>query len=218
MDLLQPLARQGQTEALNCLKTLVLDLGDGISDHEPAVSAALAMLATRNALLAARLALARAFGLTQHEALTLDISAARRPWGLWVDPGVFFSQRRKRLPRAVPSLAAQADAAMAHAAAVFLGIDPGPAGPEGDYRHRVYTLNATLNRLRLPPVRFFATARANDLDALRGGRRWLNLVARRVVTAPPTLPIAASAAPAPASIQINAARIPAAKRAEMTHS
>lgn len=168
IELLQPHARQGDLRALALLSTLTRPVNDG----GELAQAVLTQLTTRHALLACRLALARSFGLTQHEALTLDPHRAYRPWGLWVDPGLFFTQRRKRASRAVPCLSVVAHEALMRAQAVFRGIDCGPAGPEGDYRQRVYTLTAALRRTAATPALFFAPLTLRQLDAMRGGLAW----------------------------------------------
>ncbi|MEW5882333.1 MAG: hypothetical protein AB1761_18075 [Pseudomonadota bacterium] len=168
VEVLHPLALRGHTIAVQLLATLV----SKVDGDEQRAQHLLAMIATQNALLAARLALARAFGLTRHEALTLDVIRAQRPWGLWVDPSPFFAQRRKSTPRAVPALTPSAHHAMARAASLFERVDAGPAGAEGDYRARVYALRTTLARVGASEGLFLVRASVRELDALRGGRKW----------------------------------------------
>ncbi|MFZ5538739.1 MAG: hypothetical protein ACOY5V_03240 [Pseudomonadota bacterium] len=169
VEVLHPLAIRGHVVAARLLDTLVNKVdGDGLHAERM-----LAAISTQNALLGARLALARAFGLTQYETLTLDVTRAQRSWGLWVDPSTFFAQRRKSTPRAVPALTQAAHHAMARAAQIFERIDSGPLGAEGDYRARVYALRTTLARVGASQELFLVRASVRELDALRGGRKWL---------------------------------------------
>lgn len=163
MELLHGPAHQGNADACSLLASLVLP----VAGDSGAAESALAHMSTRNALLASRLALARAFGLTQHEALTIDVRRAGRPWGLWVDPSGFFRQRRKSAARAAPAASPAAAAALQRAQATFANVDPGPFGPEGDYRARVYAMRAMFVRLRLHGSLFFAQCSLRDIDPLR---------------------------------------------------
>jgi TPR repeat protein len=191
MQLLQPLARQGLTRATSVLATLI----SPVAREDGAAHAALTRLAHRYGILASRLSLARQFGLTVHEALTLDLNLAQRPWGLWVDPGPFFSQRRKRMPRAIPALSEAADDALRRAKAMLYGIDCGPAGPEGDYRQRAYALTAALRRIEAPPELFFATLTPRQLESMRGGLAWRRRHANLLLAEAPLSCVPASLRP-----------------------
>ncbi len=168
VELLFPLAQQDEPTA----KTLLASLVCVVAGPDDAAERALHQIATRNALLAGRLALARTFGLTRHEALTFDVARGRRDWGIVVDASGFFSQRRKRSPRVVPAVSTAALRELLHVTRAFEGIDPGPSGPEGDFRTRIYALRANLARAGADPSLFFSAATPADLDDLRSGRRW----------------------------------------------
>lgn len=191
LQLLQPLARQGLTHATALLTTLI----SPVAGDDGAAHAALTRLAHRYGILASRLSLARQFGLTVHEALTLDLNLAQRLWGLWVDPGLFFSQRRKRMPRAIPALSEAADDALRRAKAMLYGIDCGPAGPEGDYRQRAYALTAALRRIEAPPELFFATLTPRQLESMRGGLAWRRRHANLLLAEAPLSCVPASLRP-----------------------
>ncbi len=168
VQLLFPSAQQNEPTAKALLGTLVFPVA-GTND---AAERALHQLATRNALLAGRLTLARTFGLTRHEALTFDVAQGRREWGIVVDASGFFSQRRKRSTRVVPAVSTAALRELLRVSRVFEGIDPGPGGPEGDFRTRIYALRTNLARVGADPSLFFSAATPADLDDLRSGRRW----------------------------------------------
>lgn len=92
-------------------------------------------------LLAARLELAQAFGLSRAEALLLDIRAADRGHCLVIDIRASYGRSRRRLIRVDTVQERQLLDRLAH---VFDDIDCGPGGPEGNYRQRLYRLRSVL--------------------------------------------------------------------------
>jgi TPR repeat protein len=88
-------------------------------------------------LLAARLELALAFGLSRAETLLLDIKNADRGHCLVIDIRASYGRSRRRL---VLVETAQERQLLDRMAAVFEQVDCGPAGPEGNYRQRLYRL------------------------------------------------------------------------------
>ncbi len=156
-------AAQGDRHAHTLLKSLVLP-GAG-RDSEAAW--ALSMVQEHDVGLAARLALARAFGLTKLEALSVDPVQGLRPWGLVVGRNPFIVQARLSAPRAVPALDTTAQDAAQRAATLFAQL---PAG--GDLRVRSLRQRRLFERLGLAESLFFADASASVLDTLRLGPKW----------------------------------------------
>jgi TPR repeat protein len=103
-------------------------------------------------LLAARLELALAFGLSRAETLLLDVKSADRGHCLVIDIRASYGRSRRRL---VLVETVQERQLLDRVAAVFEEVDCGPGGPEGNYRQRLYRL-----RTLLPE----ADATAADLD------------------------------------------------------
>lgn len=167
VELLYAPAVRGSSAAQTLLARMVLP----VAGDAQAAQSALASVSGRNELLASRLALARAFGLTQHEALTLDVPRASRAWGLWVDASAFFTQRRKATPRAVPITSPDAAAALQRAKATFANVNPSPLGPEGNYRMRVYTMRAVFEQFRLHGSLFFADGGGTKIGSPHNRRR-----------------------------------------------
>ncbi len=156
-------AAQGDAHARTLLQSLVLPVGG--TDAEAAW--ALSMVQEHDVGLAARLALARAFGLTKLEALSVDPTQGLRPWGLVVGRNPFIVQARLSAPRAVPALDAAAQQVAERAATLFQQI---PAG--GDLRVRSLRQRRLFERLGLAETLFFADASASVLDTLRLGPKW----------------------------------------------
>lgn len=92
-------------------------------------------------LLAARLELALAFGLSRAEALLIDIRAADRGHCLVVDIRASYGRSRRRL---ILVDTAQERQLLDRVAQVFDDVDCGPGGPEGNYRQRLYRLRSVL--------------------------------------------------------------------------
>ncbi len=156
-------AAQGDAHAGTLLRSLVLPVGG--TDAEAAW--ALSMVQEHDVGLAARLALARAFGLTKLEALSVDPVQGLRPWGLVVGRNPFIVQARLSAPRAVPAVDGAAQQVAERAATLFRQI---PAG--GDLRVRSLRQRRLFERLGLAETLFFADASASVLDTLRLGPKW----------------------------------------------
>jgi TPR repeat protein len=92
-------------------------------------------------LLAARLELALAFGLSRAEALLLDLKQADRGHCLVVDIRASYGRSRRRL---VPVETAQERQLLDRVMRLFENVDCGPGGPEGNYRQRLYRLRTLL--------------------------------------------------------------------------
>jgi TPR repeat protein len=104
-----------------------------------------AMLAGRELsdfpLLAARLELALAFGLSRAEALLLDVRHADRGHCLVIDIRASYGRSRRRL---VTVESAQERQLLDRIGRLFENVDCGPGGPEGNYRQRLYRLRTLL--------------------------------------------------------------------------
>jgi TPR repeat protein len=92
-------------------------------------------------LLAARLELALAFGLSRAEALLLDVRNADRGHCLVVDIRASYGRSRRRL---VSVETAQERQLLDRIVRLFENVDCGPGGPEGNYRQRLYRLRTLL--------------------------------------------------------------------------
>jgi TPR repeat protein len=92
-------------------------------------------------LLAGRLELALAFGLSRAEALLLDIRNADRGHCLVVDIRASYGRSRRRL---VLVETAQERQLLDRIGQLFENVDCSPGGPEGNYRQRLYRLRTLL--------------------------------------------------------------------------
>jgi TPR repeat protein len=98
-------------------------------------------------LLAARLELALAFGLSRAEALLLDVRNADRGHCLVVDIRASYGRSRRRL---VPVETAQERQLLDRVVRLFEEVDCGPGGAEGNYRQRLYRLRTLLPEMGGP--------------------------------------------------------------------
>lgn len=161
-------AAQDDAHALRLLQSLVLPVtGDAATAH-----AAIEQLRQSDPWLATRLALARDFGLTKLEALSVDPVEGRRPWGLLVGRNPFITQARLSAPRAVPALSAQAERTLARAAAFFEQSRGDGNAFEGDLRRRSVRQRRAFERLGLSEDLFFAEASSTQLESFRLGPKW----------------------------------------------
>ena len=94
-------------------------------------------------LLAARLELAAMFGLNRAEALLLDIGQADHGHCLVIDIRASYGRSKRRLALVET---AQQRHALERIVALFDKIDCGLAGPEGNYRQRLYRLKTLLQQ------------------------------------------------------------------------
>lgn len=93
-------------------------------------------------LLAARLELAQLFNLSRPEALLLDVVAADQGHCLVIDIRASYGRSKRRLVMVAPGPERQA---LDRIVRLFDPVDCGPAGPEGNYRQRLYRLRTLLN-------------------------------------------------------------------------
>lgn len=96
--------------------------------------------------LAARIELALMFGLSRAEALLIDINQADQGHCVLVDIRQHYGRSRRRV--ALVESAAQRQT-LDRITRLFVDVDGGPTGPEGNYRQRVYRLKTLLPHLDL---------------------------------------------------------------------
>jgi uncharacterized protein len=143
---LQKAAGQGCGKAAAALRKLAPRQPDAWRELHAAlagqdVPAYLAARLSTHPLLAARLELALAFGLSRAEALLLDIRQADRGHCLVIDIRASYGRSRRRL---VLIDGIHERQLLDRLAQVFDDVDCGPGGPEGNYRQRLYRLRSLL--------------------------------------------------------------------------
>lgn len=139
---LQQAAAQGSHEAVELLRKIAprataapyTETGRLLASHADALAA--------HPLLAARIELAALFGLSRAEALLLDVGAADQGHCLVIDIRASYGRSKRRL---VMVESAQQREALDRIVRLFEQVDCGPAGPEGNYRQRLYRLRTLLN-------------------------------------------------------------------------
>ncbi|QYF94976.1 SEL1-like repeat protein [Massilia sp. PAMC28688] len=135
---LQKAAAQGCPQAAAALGKIAprtASVFAGVAARAPAT------LATAYPLLSARLRLAALFGLSRAEALLLDIKSADHGHCLVVDIRASYGRCKRRL---IAIASAQERRALDDIVQQFGPVDPGPGGPEGNYRQRLYRLKTVL--------------------------------------------------------------------------
>lgn len=161
-------AAQDDAHAARLLQSLVLP----VAGSDEAARQGIEQLRQSDPWLALRLTLARDFGLTKLEALSVDPVEGRRPWGLLVGRNPFITQARLSAPRAVPALTPAALQNLARAAGFFEQASGEGAAFEGDLRRRSVRQRRAFERLGLSESLFFAEASSTQLEALRMGPKW----------------------------------------------
>ncbi|MEW6707793.1 MAG: hypothetical protein AB1430_23355 [Pseudomonadota bacterium] len=161
-------AQQGDGHAGLLLRSLVLPLEGEDEEAEQAIAA----VARTDPWLAARLRIAREFGLTKLEALCFDPVSGLRPWGLVVGKNPFISQIRLSAPRAIPALTPQALEHLRSVAEFFARAGAESGRYEGDLRRRSLNQRRLFAKLGLDENMFFAVASSVALDSFRLGTKW----------------------------------------------
>jgi len=136
---LQKAAAQGCEQATAMLDKIAPRC-DGPLFTETGALAARRDVSSVQPLLAARLALAALFQLTRAEALLLDIKAADRGHCLVIDIRASYGRSKRRLVQINPVQRQRFDQILS----VFSDVDTSPAGPEGNYRQRLYRLRTAI--------------------------------------------------------------------------
>lgn len=164
------LAAQAGDEHAQCLlRTFVLPVQGADEDARRGLDA----VAQSSRDLAVRLQVARDFGLTKLEAMTVDLLDGLRDWGLVVGRNPFIRHARLSAPRAVPAVSASVLQELRRTVAQVAGGGLRGAAFQGfDLRHRTVRVKQVLHAHGLEESMFFGKARSSDLDVLRGGGRW----------------------------------------------
>ena len=161
-------AQQQDAHAIGLLRSLVLPVAGSETEATLAIDA----IRPQDPWMACRLRTARDFGLTKLEAMSVDVVAGVRPWGLVVGPNPFISQARLSAPRAVPALTPDAARNLRRSVAFLERARQDAAPLEGDLRKRCMRLRRLLERHGFDESLFFAEARATALNTLRQGPKW----------------------------------------------
>lgn len=96
--------------------------------------------------LSVRIELAVTFALTRAEALLLDIKQADHGHCLVIDIRAHYGRSKRRLILVQTALEREL---LDRVARLFVDVDSGPSGPEGNYRQRLYRLKTLLPQLDL---------------------------------------------------------------------
>lgn len=153
-------------------KALLATLVFPVLGREEEAQQAISDLHRADPWLATRLQLARDFGLTKLEALTVDAADGQRPWGLVVGRNPFISHVRLSAPRAVPALNERCLRNLTKAAAFFGSQNGDSTAIEGDLRRRSATQRRLFRRFHLSEEMFFVSADSWLRDSMRVGSRW----------------------------------------------
>jgi TPR repeat protein len=167
VSLLSLASRKGDGMARVLLQSLVLP----VEGDDAAAQTAMLEVQRIAPLLAMRLRLARHFGLTKLEALSVDPSLGQRPWGLVVGKNPFVVKMRLAEPRAVLAISEAAMACLVRAATVF-GSAGEATAVESPLRARSIHQRRIFERLGLDDAMFFASATSQQRDAIRVGTKW----------------------------------------------
>lgn len=159
--------QQGDSHAEKLLRSLVLPVHGSADDAEAAIQ----RVEEHAPWLAARLRIARDFGLTRLEALSIDPTGCARAWGLVTGDNPFITQSRLAAPRAVPATSAGALESLRRASTLFATL--GVRGIlEGNLKRRSAVLRQLFLQLGIEDDLFFAEADSSMRDRLRIGTRW----------------------------------------------
>jgi TPR repeat protein len=159
--------QQGDALARDVMSSLVLPVA---GDDEAAAHVVNAIGRT-DPLLAARLTVARRFGLTKLEALGVDLVAGVRPWGIVISHNPHIRQRRLAAGRAVPAVSSEATQAMRRATALHTNQES-PSFGQTSQRQRSRSLKTLLDHFGAEESSFFAEANSTVLESLRVGSKW----------------------------------------------
>lgn len=167
-------AAQNDLYAQDLLRSLVLPVQGDVDEAE----SSLARVQQVDAWLAARLRLAREFGLTKQEALALDPASAARPWGLVTGFNPHLTQSKLSAPRLVPATTPTAQEALRQAVTLFSLSDQ-----DSHVQRRSSVQRRRLALLDIDEDLFFADANSNERDRVRIGTRWAHHARTRLQAA-----------------------------------
>lgn len=157
-------ATQEDEHARDLLRSLVLPVdGDALE-----AEAALLDIGKIDPWLEARLRLAREFGLTKQEAMSIDPVAGERSWGLVTTVIPYLSHSKLSAPRVVPAVTPPAASALRHAVSLFSRTSV----HELDAPQRAKSQQRRLTQFGFDEALFFAEANSVERDRVRVGTRW----------------------------------------------
>ena len=168
LSLLYESSIHGDRLANGIIKTLVLD----VNGCEEEANSGIEEVQQIAPLLATRLRLARHFGLTKLEALSINPSTAIRPWGLVVERNLHIKKGNLSEPRAVPAASRKALETIRNAAMEFAPHGEIADLLEGSLRARALKQRRVFQKVNLRENLFFSQANSTQRDALRIGTRW----------------------------------------------
>lgn len=167
-------ASQDDMHAQDLLRSLVLPVEGDAQEAE----SALARVRAVDVWLAARLRLAREFGLTKQEALSLDPASGARPWGLVTGFNPYLTQSKLSAPRVVPAVSLAAHEALRQAVSLFSVSDQ-----DSQVLLRTQAQRRHLASLDIDEDLFFAEANSIERDRVRIGTRWAHHARTRLQAA-----------------------------------
>lgn len=159
---------KGDAIARLMLQSLVLPVGGSADQAE----AGILEVQQTSPVLAMRLRLARHFGLTKREALSVSPANGKRCWGLVVEKNPSVAKMRSAEPRAVPAVSDLALECLERSAQLFGGRNDEQGLVEAPLHARALQQRRLFERLKLDEGIFFASATSQQRDALRIGTKW----------------------------------------------
>ncbi|WP_313570126.1 hypothetical protein [Comamonas terrigena] len=168
LSLLYESSINGDSIAASIIKTLVFD----VQGTENEADSGIAEVQQVSPLLATRLRIARYFGLTKLEALSINPATAIRPWGLVVDRNPYIKKGSLAEPRAVPAASRKAIECIRNAAMEFAPNGEIAELLEGSLRARSLKQRRLFQKINLQEHLFFSQANSSQRYSIRIGTRW----------------------------------------------
>ncbi len=169
ISLLHSANLQGDIYAKRMLESLVFPM----DTDKDAAEEGLRLLRSKSPWLAARLRVARHFGLTRQEALSFCPISGARPWGLVVDKNPFLTQAHVCGPRAVPAISDEARRSLSEAISFFSsGSDQDRDAREALLKQRSLELRRTLRRHCIDGELYFAVVSSSISQTMKSGAKW----------------------------------------------
>ena len=168
MKMLHSAANKGDPLARSLLCSFVLP----VFGPEDEAQSAISEIQEIAPLLAMRLRLARAFGLTKLEALSMNINATIRPWGIVLEKNTQVAKGKLAEPRVIPATTEYAMTCLEIAANLFSSKSPENIILEGSLRARSLQLRRLLQKLHIQERFFFSSVSSQQREAIRLGTKW----------------------------------------------
>lgn len=171
MKLLHSSASKGDSLSKALLCSFVLP----VSGLEEEAQAAMLEIQRVSPVLSMRLRLARAFGLTKLEALSMNIAGIIRPWGLVLEKNNQIAKGKLSEPRAIPAINSYAMSCLEMASNLYLSKSQDGTIYEGSFRARSLQLRRLLQKMQVQEKIFFSMASSQERDAIRVGVKWAKI-------------------------------------------